>query len=317
MPLLKSVAASLTNNDLVAGVIEEVIEKDQLFAQLPFTRVDGKAYVYNREDPTSWAMTGDHTPGVDNIEADFLDPNDTVNEKAAKFVEVTTNLRAIIGDVDVDKFLQSTMNNTNDQRAIQIAQKAKALGRKFRRTLVVGDNATYTKEFDGIAKMTTAGQTIAAGGTGSPISFDLLDQLLDAVPNGADAIIMRPGTLRIYRGLLRALGGVASETVMIENFGLAVPAHNGVPILINEFLPATETYAGALTGGALASVYAVRFNEVDGLHGLYGGEAGGIVVEDLGTVQTKDATRTRLKWYTGLALKSTKSIARIRGVSSI
>jgi hypothetical protein len=37
------------------------------------------------------------------------------------------------------------------------------------------------------------------------------------------------------------------------------------------------------------------------------------VVEDLGTVQNKDATRTRIKWYTGLALKSTKSLARLEG----
>ncbi|MFH4377143.1 phage major capsid protein, partial [Acinetobacter baumannii] len=65
------------------------------------------------------------------------------------------------------------------------------------------------------------------------------------------------------------------------------------------------------------SIYAVRLNEVDGLHGLYGGGNAGIVVEDIGTVQNKDATRTRIKWYCGLALKSTRSIAAIRGVTNI
>jgi hypothetical protein len=58
-------------------------------------------------------------------------------------------------------------------------------------------------------------------------------------------------------------------------------------------------------------------NEMDGLHGLYGGDNAGIVVENIGTVQNKDATRIRLKWYTGLALKSTRSIARLAGVTNI
>ncbi|ENK7527313.1 phage major capsid protein, partial [Acinetobacter baumannii] len=35
------------------------------------------------------------------------------------------------------------------------------------------------------------------------------------------------------------------------------------------------------------------------------------------TVQNKDATRIRLKWYVGLVLKSTKSLARLKGVTNI
>jgi hypothetical protein len=34
-------------------------------------------------------------------------------------------------------------------------------------------------------------------------------------------------------------------------------------------------------------------------------------------VQNKDATRTRVKWYCGLALKSTKSVARLSGVTNV
>lgn len=303
MALLIAEAAKLTNNDLVAGVIEEIIDRDEMFARLPFTRVDGKAYVYNRENTIS--------------EADFLDTTDTVSEGAATFTEVTTNLRALIGDVDVDKFLDTTMNNTNNQRAVQIALKAKAMARKFQKTLVLGDNSSNAKEFSGIWKLTPAGQIISAGGTGAALTLTMLDELLDMIPNGADALVMRPSVLRAIRVLLRAQGGSDAQSSMIGNFGLPIPMHNGVPILLNDFLPATETYAGALTTGSQTSVYAVRFNEADGLHGLFGGDNAGIVVEDLGTVQNKDATRTRLKWYTGLALKSTKSIARLKGLTNV
>lgn len=304
MPLLKAEAEKLSNNELVAGVIEEIIDRDPLFYLLPFTGVNGKAYVYDRENTLS--------------EADFLDPNDTVNEGAATFTEVTARLRILAGDVDVDKFLQATMSDTNNQKAVQIAAKAKALARKFRRTLVNGDNTTNPKEFDGMWKLVSSQRKIAAGaGATNNLSLSMLDELIDAVPNGPDFIMMRAGTLRYYRGLLRAAGGTEPQHIMVKDFGM-VMAHNGVPIIVNDFMAATESLNGnALTGGTYASVYAGRLNEADGLHGIYGGSSAGIVVEDIGTVQNKDATRTRLKWYTGLALKSTASLARIHGLSNV
>ena len=301
MALLKAEAEKLSNNDLVAGVIEEIIDKEDLFAVLPFMKTDGKAYVYNRENTIS--------------EGDFIDPvSDTVPEGAATFTEVTTNLRILAGDVDVDKFLESTMSDTSNQKAIQIAQKAKGLARKFKRTLVIGDNGTNAKEFDGVGQLITAGQTIDAGTNGAALTLSMLDELLDAVPNGADFIMMRSGTARALRAALRASGGLEPSHVMMENFGRPMLTHNGTPIIINDFLPNDETLGA---GTDLCSIYAVRANEVDGLHGIFGGNTAGIMIEDIGTVQNKDATRTRLKWYTGLALKSTRSLARIQGVTNI
>lgn len=300
MPLLKAEAEKLSNNMLEAGVIEEIIDRDPLFFLFPFKTVKGKAYVYNRENALS--------------EADFLDPNDAVNEGAATFTEITTNLRILAGDVDVDKFLATTMDDHNDQVAVQIAQKAKGLARKFRRTLAIGDNGTNAKEFDGVVNLVTAGQTQTAGTNGAALTLSMLDELLDAVPNGADLLMMRPGTLRAYRALIRASGGTTPDQHMIENFGVPVPAHNGVPIIQNDFLPGDEVQG---TETASASIYAMRLNETDGLHGIVGGEAAGIQVENIGTVQNKDAWRYRLKWYCGSALKSTKSLARLKGINNI
>ena len=58
-------------------------------------------------------------------------------------------------------------------------------------------------------------------------------------------------------------------------------------------------------------------NEADGLHGIYGGPSAGMVVENIGTVQNRDANRIRVKWYCGLALKSTRSLARIKGITNL
>lgn len=300
MPLLRVEAEKLSQTQLEAGVIEEIIEKDETFALLPFMKITGKAYVYDRENTIGGA--------------DFLDPNDTVNEEASTFTEVVSKLRILIGDVDVDKFLDETMSDTNDQKSTQISQKAKGLGRKFKTTLARGNNSTSPKEFDGIARLVTAGQTLNAAANGAPLTMTMLDELCDKVPLGADALVMRPGTIRAYRALLRAQSGTDASMVEIENFGVPVLGHNGVPILKNEFLPGDETLG---SGTNLCSIYAVRMNEADGLHGIYGGASAGIRVEDIGTVQNKDATRTRLKWYAGLALKSTKSLARLQGVTNI
>jgi hypothetical protein len=301
MALLKVEAEKLSNNDLIQGVVEEIIDRDDMFAFLPFVGTNGKAYVYNRENTIS--------------EADFADPNEVVVEGASDFTEITTNLRILIGDVDVDKFLNETMGNDNDQRAIQIAQKAKGMGRKFKNALINGDNGVNSKEFDGINQLLSdTGNEVIAGANGGAITLSMIDELLDSVPNGADALIMRRGTLRALKALWRAAGGNTGGMFQLDNFGFAVPAHDGVPILINDFIPGNATQG---TNDDTCTIYAARLNEVDGLHGLWGGDNMGVRVEDIGTVQNKDATRTRLKWYAGLALKSTQSLSGIRGVTNI
>lgn len=307
MALLRTEAEKLSANVLVAGVIEEIIEKDELFAVLPFVGVNGKAYVYDRENATT---------GTD---ADFKDPGDTVDEGSATFTEITAKLRILIGDVDVDKFLAETMSDTNDQKATQIALKAKSLGRIFKNILVNGDNSVNAKQFDGMKCLTTnstsnSAMTMAAGTNGAALTLSMLDQLSDMVINGADALIMRPGTIRAYRALLYATGGIQPQMVEIPNFGVAVLGHNGLPILRNDWLPGNETQGSS---SVCCSIYAVRLNELDGMHGLYGGSSAGIRVEDVGTVQNKDADRTRLKWYCGTALKSTRSLARLKGITNI
>lgn len=309
MPLLKTEADKLSNNQMVAGVIDEIIEKDDLFAVLPFVRVNSKAYVYHREDEGAQnnVTAGDGLPT-------FLNPNDTIVEGAVPFVEVVAKLRILAGDVDVDKFLQETESDTNDQLAIQIAKKAKAVGRMYHKTLATGDAVGNVKEFDGIDKLVAAGQTLLAGTNGAALTLSMLDQLLDSVPNGADALVMRRGTMRAFRNLLRVAGGTSASEFMMEAFGRPMLTHNGVPILVNDFLPGVET---AGTNSNTCSVYAVRLNEADGLHGLYGGADAGIRIENVGTVQNKDADRIRVKWYCGLALKSTKSIGRLTGVTNI
>lgn len=300
MPLMREIAELMSQEQMEAGVIEEMIDKEDLLAILPFMQVAGKAYVYDREKTLS--------------EASFIDVNDVVPEEASEFEEATARLKILIGDVDVDKFLNVTMSNVNPQKALQIAAKAKGLARKLRRTIAIGDSSVNPLEFDGIKKLVSPSQVLSAGTNGNALSLSMLDELIDAVPNSPDVLMMRSGTIRALRSLLRHAGGLEPAHIMMENFGRPMLTHNGVPIIVNDFLPKDEAMG---TATATTSIYAMRLNEADGLHGIYGGPNGGVIIEDIGTVQNKDATRTRLKWYCGMALKSTKSLARVAGVTNV
>lgn len=301
MPLLRTEAEKMSNNQLVAGLIEEIITVNEFFSLLPFAQVNGKAYVYHRENTL---------PTVS-----FLDPNDTVTEDAGTFTEVVSKLRILAGDVDVDNFLNETMSDTDSQLAIQLALKTKAMARQFQDTSVNGDSVANAKSFDGMKVLTTAGQTTAAAVNGGALTLTMLDQLIDMVPNKPDFIMMRSGTRRAFVSLIRAASGNTGTLLQHPNFDVPVLAHNGVPIIINDFLPVNEVQG--TSGAVCTSVYAARCNEMDGLHGLYGGDSAGFRVESIGAVQNKDAVRTRVKWYCGMALKSTKSIARLSGVTNV
>ena len=301
MPLLRVEAEKLSNNVLEQGVIEEIIDRDAMFSLMPFKRIVGKAYLYNRENTLS--------------EAEFLDPYDDVPEGGATFDEVVARLRILIGDVDVDNFLDETMDDTNDQTAVQVAAKAKGMARKFQRTVAIGNSSTSPKEFDGLATLCSASdQILTAGPNGAALTFEMLDALLRRVPLGADALVMRGGTHDAVLAMLRNLGGTTPDHVTLPGNGVDVPAYRRVPIIVNDFLPGDEDVG---TETNTASIYAVRFNEADGVHGIFGGPSAGIRVQTIGTLQNKDAERYRMKWYCGTALKSTRSLARLRGVANI
>lgn len=300
MPLLATEAAKLSIEDRQRGIIEEIIDRDEMFALLPFVEAKDETYSYVRE--------------LTNASGAWIDPYEVLEESASTFTPVSTKLKRIAGQVDIDNFQAEVQSNLNNQVGIQLQLKAKGMGKQFRDTVANGDTGVNAKQFDGIKKLVTAGQTIYAGTNGGPLSYDLMDQLQDMVKRGADCLMMRQGTWRAIRSLNRAMGGNMAEHVMLKNFGLPVKAYDGMPVIINDFLPADETRGAS---SVTCSIYAMRMNEVDGVHGIFGGASAGFRMEKVGLLQDKDATRWRMKWYAGLALKSTQSLARLAGVTNI
>lgn len=305
MALLYTEAKKLSNNTLIQGIVEEIIDKDAMFALLPFVRNDSKAYVFNRENTISGGA--------------WIDPYEAVPEGAADFSEITVTLKRLIGDVKIDKFILATTADTNDQIAIQLRQKAKGLKAQFQAALVNGDNSVNPKQFDGLKRLVmtspnAATQTLDAGTNGAAITLNMLDELRDKVPLGADAFIMRSGTWRAIKQAMRLAGGVTPVMLKQDGFGFPVDTIDGMPVIINDYLPKDEVMG---SNANTTSVYAVRFNVADGVHGLYAGNTAGITVENLGTTEGEDSLKFRMKFYAGLAMKSTRSVARLRGITNV
>jgi len=100
-----------------------------------------------------------------------------------------------------------------------------------------------------------------------------------------------------------------------DKWGNFVQLWNGIPIGINDWILDTHTLVDSLetatTGASSSTIYAFQMGE-GALVGLTA--PGYITVEPIGSLETKDASRTRIKWYVSLALFSAIKAAALIGV---
>ena len=296
-------SAKLSQDTLVVGLIESIITVNHMFQLLPFEGINGNALAYNREN-----VLGD---------VESIGVAGTITAKAAAtFTAVTSSLTKIIGDAEVDGLIQATRSAEQDQTGIQIASKAKSAGRNYQNQLINGSGAS--DEFNGLINLCASGQKATTGTDGSNLSFTILDEMLDLVTakdGEVDYIVMHARTIRSYKTLLRALGGVTMQEVYELPSGKNVPAYSGVPILRNDWLPINQTKGAS--GAVATTIFAGVFDDGDmktGLMGLTAANAYGLRVEDVGISETKDERIWRVKWYCGLALFSELGLSAADGI---
>lgn len=293
MPLTLAEATKLSQDMLLKGVVETIIEESAVLRYLPFVQVVGNSLRYNQE-----ATAGN---------VDFYAVGDTWAESAMTVTEVSTKLAILGGDADVDAFLQQTYSDPNDLRALVVAAKAKSLANKFNDTFFNGDSAVNAKQFDGVKKLATGARTMSKGNDGATLELDHLDELIDMIKPGVPHVLFTSKRTRRQLSSLRRASGSVLETTT-DMFGRRVLSYDGIPVEVDDHIPDNET-KGASTD--CSSIYAVQFGFQTGLCGL---ENGGIAVQPLGALETKDAWRTRIKWYCGLALFRKTALARLEGV---
>jgi len=297
-------AEKLSNDVLLQGVIETIIKDSPILQSLPFIQIVGNGLSYTQE--TTLPTVG------------FYDVGDTWVESTPTFEKITATLKILGGDADVDNYLKATRSNVQDLEAAVIEEKAKALRHEFEKEFLYGNATTSPKQFDGIIKLidtaTASAQLIAAGASGATLTLTMVDSLIDAIKGGKpDLLLMSRRSRRKLNVLSRAAG--TNLEVGQGKLGEFVQLYNGIPVAVSDWVLDTHNCASSLedayTGQADSTIYALQFGE-GGLCGLSSPEM--IQIERLGSLETKDASRTRIKWYVSLALFASVKAAALIGV---
>lgn len=303
LSLLES--ANLSQDDLAPGVVEEMLTVSPMLQRYPFIEIVGNSLAINRED-------------TDNMGSVNFRPVDGVwVASEAGFTQVSFNLHTLGEDCDVPTLIQKTRSNLNDQMSVQMAIKAKLMAYKFEEQAIYGDVDT-SHGFDGWHTLINDSERhihMGSGTTGAALTFAKLDELFDLIKGGRPSAIVM--SMEIRRRFSEKARDVASYRTERDDYGNYFGIWNETPVIASEQLLQTETISGGAyalpTTGLCSSIFAVRFGEGDGLCGI---QNGGIVTEFFEKLETKDASRTRIKWYCGQALYQTLALARLDGVTN-
>lgn len=296
MAITLAEANKLATDTMLQGVIETIIKDDPLLELLPFIPIVGNSLLYNQENAAATAA--------------FYAVGDAWAESTPTFTQKFAALTIAGGDADVDNYLQRTRANVQDLEAAVIQLKAKAVADKLRDTLINGDTAGDSKSFDGLDKLIgTGAQQVSMGTNGATLTLAKLDELIDTVAGGKpELLLMSKRTRRTLNSLLRASG---SGVLPIErtDFGNFVELYDGIPVVISDYISDAKT-VGSSTD--CSTIYAFQMGE-----GSFAGLASRdtiIEVERVGSLETKDAQRTRIKAYVAWALFDTLGASMLTGV---
>lgn len=299
-------ASKLTTDEVVQGVIENIVTVNPLYQLLPFDTIEGNSLRYNREKTLG--------------EVQQLGIGDVITAKgAATFKKKNADLTTLIGDAEVNGLIQAQRVG-GDQVATQIASKAKALSRLFQTRMISGD-AVNANEFDGLDKIIdeivtdgdNVGQSITAAE--AVLTFSMLDamcQEVKAKDGMVDYIMMNGAQMLVLKNLYRTLGGTNAEYVQMPS-GENVLSYNGIPVFRNDWITATTPVAQLVS-----SVYAGCFDDGSqsiGMAGLTAVDNFGISVQSLGASESKDEDIFRVKFYAGFVMYSELGIARLNNVA--
>ena len=295
MALTLAEGAKLSNNVVLQGVVETVVKESPVLQVLPFIDITGNALVYNQENTLATAG--------------FFNVGDTWQESTPTFTQLTSTLAILGGDADVDNYLRQTRANVQDIEAVVLELKAKAVRQTWEQQFITGTTAAAGfNGLDAVIGGAPASQTISAGVNGNTLTLALIDQLVDAVkPGMPDMLLMSRRSRRQMTQLVRAAGAFLEGNV--NSFGMWQERYNGIPIGVTDYISETQTQGSS---SVATTIYALQFGE-GRVCGIQGG--GGMQVDRVGELETKDAIRWRIKWYTSLAMFGTLCAARLIGVT--
>ena len=119
----------LTNDVLIKGIIDSVVTVNQFYQMLPFKGIQGNALAYSRES----------TQDQQRLVNVFNTGVNSINKDSETFTRESTELTTIIGDAQVNGLVQAVGSDYHDATAVQVAAKAKGIGRRYMDLLIHGN----------------------------------------------------------------------------------------------------------------------------------------------------------------------------------
>lgn len=295
-------AAKLNSGDTVkSAIIEMFARQSDILQVLPFENIEGNALKYNREETL---------PGIG-----FRGVNEAFSESTGVMNPMVESLTIAGGDLDVDRFIVTTQGMA--QRSTHESLKIKSLADTWTTKFIKGNNSSEPREFDGLQVRLTGNQLMDAGATsgGDALSLLKLDELIDRVDNPTHLLMSKAMRRRLTQAARNtSVGGFI--TYGVDAFGRQITKYNDIPILVaysgnggTEPIAFDEANPGG--GSAVGtSIYALSL----GAGKVVGIQNGGMDVRDLGELDDKPVYRTRVEWYSAIAMYHGRSAARLRGI---
>ena len=294
-------AAALEADPVRRGAIETAVQVSQVWDRLPFEDIEGNAYAYDKDK----VLPG---TGFRTVNEAYVESTGVINQDIERLV-------ILGGDADVDQFIEKTMKSSRGVlMADQVRMKLESAQATYVDTMFNGDVEVDPKSFDGLRKRLVGSQVIDSEAPANSEAFlDELDELFGSVAGGPDVVYAPSQVISRLKSLGRKVGG--ADYINSEITGKREFTWNGV-----SFIDPGEHWSGrkilgydATNGG---DVYAVKLATGIGVTGVLGITNGGLDAYFLGELQEKPAIRTRIDFYTGMAVQGGKAAARLRAVKT-
>ena len=317
-------AEKLTQSQLLPGVVEEIIKRENLLDRVPVALAQGKTIKWNREKSTLEA-------DVTNLD---IGQKLTWSSSMEYDAQETTLKRKALQRV-LDNFIVDVYGTINNYEAQALLEIKKGVVLALGNDLIYDDTASSSKQFVGLHDLAyvQTGTDLDIAQTDGTLSIDNLRKQIDAMKHGVDIIYM-PGIIArrmdaAYqeRGFTSLASGTAASFAQISyglnDMGKRIMFFDGIPIVRTDFLVKEQKASNGprtkwASGDETYSVLLIKFGDVfAGNPGLCVGfgdpEMGGKLykVEMFDKLEDYDAAGIRLVSYVAPLLGSKLCLGRI------
>ena len=314
MPTL-SEYQKLANDDVTAGIFDNIITASELAPFLQFKSFSGNSLVYNRESTLGAAAT--HQVG------------DIWSDTEPTYTQKTASLTTVGIQHPLDRFAMQTVDNVQSQEAVLLSKMSKSIARKLEDLLINGNSGAVSTEPEGLTSLLISDSRLLMMDDGSTpstiagdeteLTIDRLDAMIDMVELGKPDFLMMNKTMRRkLTALARATGsGVVLNSA--EMFGHQYTLYNGIPVVINDYISNSETYenSGAWGSSSATTIYALKTGEEkQGWTVIHNGAVLDPDIQRLGTKVDKNEDTYRMVVYLNAVLYSAKVCAGLAGIDS-